>query len=137
MTHVVLCFVELCLSDASAQKQLPEMDALVTFYDKITKALPVNDLLPELVTQRVITIDDKTTIAASGTTDSERTQYLLDYYIARPLSAGDPTCFHKLIDLMSNSTKCNFLVSDILCHLSTAMKHQKFSGEFINRYRRN
>ena len=126
MTHVALYFVEPHLSDVSAQKQLPEMDALVTFYDKITKALPVNDLLPELVAQRVITIDDKTTIAANVATDSERTQYLLDHYIARPLSAGDPTCFHKLIDLMSNSAKCSFLVSDIQHHLSTTMKHHKF-----------
>ena len=126
MTHVALCFVEAHLSDTSVQTQLPEMDALVTFYDKITKALPVDDLLPELVAQRVITVDDKTIIVATGKTQSERTQYLLDHYVARPLSAGDPTCFHKLIDLMSNSTKCKFLVSDIQHHLSTTMKHQKF-----------
>ena len=126
MTYVALCFIEAHLSDTSVQTQLPEMGALVIFYDKITKALPVDDLLPELVAQRVITIDEKTTIAATGKTQSDRTQCLLDHYIARSLSARDPKCFHKLLDIMSNSAKCSFLVSDIQCHLSTTMKHQKF-----------
>ena len=107
------------------------MDALVTFYEKITQVLPVDELLPVLVTQRIITIDDKTRIAATGKTESERTQYLLDHHIARPLSAGDPKCFHKLLDVMSSSAKCTFLINGIQHHLSTAMQHHKFSGELV------
>ena len=111
---------------------MPQLDALVASYDKICKILPIDELLPELVTQRIITIDDKTRIAVSGKTESERTQYLLDHYIARPLSAEDPSFFNKLLDVMSGSPKCNFLINEIKCHLSTAsMEYQKFSGKFV------
>ena len=106
-----------------------QLETLVTFYEKICKALPIDDLLPELVTQRVITIDDKTKIAAAGKTESERTQYLLDHYIGRALSVGDPNYFHILLDVMSHSPKCTFLTDAIQCHLSTAVEYQKLSGE--------
>ena len=119
------------MSGISAQNELqvPEMNALSTFYVKICSALPVDELLPNLVKERVITVNDKTRISASGKTEFERSQYLLDYYIARPLSTGDLTFFNKLLDIMSNSSKSNFLVNEIQHQLSTTMKHQKFSGK--------
>ena len=125
-------FSELSSSDTSAEKQLPQLDTLVAFYDKICKTLPVDELLPKLVTQCVITEGYRTRIAAYGKTESERTQCLLDYYIARPLLAGDPSFFHKLLHVMSNSPKCNYLINDIQHHLSTAVNNQKFSGELCN-----
>ena len=94
--------------------------------------LPIDELLPELVAQCVITKDNKTRITVSGKTESERTQYLLDHYIAKPLSAGDPSSFHKLLDVMSSSPKCKYLINDIQHHLSTATNNQKFSGELCN-----
>ena len=130
-TLVTDLFTELGVLDTGAQKQLSELDALTTFYDKICKTLPVEELLPELVAQRVITIDDKEIITVTGRTQSEKTQYLLDHYIARPLSARDPNFFYKLLDVMATSTKCNFLISDIQHYLSTTMGNQKFSGQFI------
>ena len=111
------------------------MDTLVTFYDKICKTLPVDELLPELVSQCVITKDNKTRIAVSGKTESERTQYLLDHYIARPLLTGDPSFFNKLLDVMFSSLKCKYLINDIQHHLSTATNNQKFSGELCNSLR--
>ena len=124
---VKLCclFTELGLSD-TAQKQLPELDALVTFYEKICSTLPTDELLPQLVTQRVITLHEKSKIDAVKT-EFEKAQYLLDRYIARPLSAGDPRFFNILLDLMSTTSKCSFLINEIRQHLSTTLKHQKFS----------
>ena len=130
-----LCFIiitDLCLSHTGGQEQTPQLDALIAFYAKMCKMLPVDELLPDLVTQRVITIDDKTKIAAAGETESERTQYLLDHYIARPLQAGDPNFLHKLLHVMSGSPKCRILINNIQHHLSTTMEHQKFSGQFIH-----
>ena len=121
-------FIELGLSSA-AQKHLPELDALHVFYEKICSTLPVNDLLPELVSQRVITINDKSRVAATGKTEFERTQYLLDQYVARPLSAGDPNFFNILLNLMSTTPKCDFLVNQIQQYLSTTAKCQKFSSK--------
>ena len=128
-------FSEPSSSDTSVEQQLPQLDTLVTFYDKICKTLPVDELLPELVSQCVITKDNKTRIAVSGKTESERTQYLLDHYIARPLLTGDPSFFSKLLDVMFSSPKCNYLINDIQHHLSTATNNQKFSGEFSNSLR--
>ena len=129
----MLFFTELCSSNTGVQKQLPQLDVLVTFYDKICKTLPVDQLLPVFVTQHIITADEKTKIANSGKTEYERTQHFLDHYIAMPLSAGDPSFFHVLLDVMSGSPKCNLLINDIKCHLSTAaMEYQKFSGKLCN-----
>ena len=126
-------FSELSSSDTSVEKQLPELDTLIAFYDRICKTLPVDELLSELVSQCVITKDNKTRITVSGKTESERTQYLLDDYIARPLLAGDPSFFHKLLHVMSSSLECNYLINDIQHYLSTTTNYQKFSGE-LNRY---
>ena len=101
------------------------------FYEKICNTLPVDELLPGLVTQQVITINDKARIAASGVTEFQKAQCLLDYYIARPLAAGDPSFFNKLLELMSTSSKCDFLENEMRHYFSTAMKHKKFSSEFI------
>ena len=115
----------------TAQKQLPELDALDTFYEKICSTLPTDELLPKLVAQRVITINDKSKIDATFKTEYERAQYLLDHYIARPLSTGDPRFFNILLDLMSTTPKCSFLIDEIKQYLSTTLKHQKFSSKFI------
>ena len=122
------------MSGFGVQNELPvpELNALSTFYEKICSALPVDELLPKLVTERVITVNDKARISANAKTEFERSQYLLDYYIAKPLSVGDVGFFNKLLDIMSNSSRCNFLVNEIQRQLSTTMKHQKFSGKFIS-----
>ena len=132
-------FIELGLSDTaekqlpdSAEKHLPELDALETFYEKICNALPTDELLPKLVAQRVISINDKSKIDATFRIEFERAQHLLDHHIARPLFAGDPTFFYILLDLMSTSSKCRFLVNEIQQYLSTTLKHPKFSySKFI------
>ena len=85
--------------------------------------------MPQLVTQRVITINDKLKIASTGKTEYERAQYLLDHYIAAPLSAGDPRFFNTLLDLMSTTSKCSWLTDEIQQYRSTTLKHQKFSSE--------
>ena len=124
------------MSGISTQNELPvpELNALSTFYEKICSALPVDELLPNLVKERVITVNDKARISASGKTEFERSQYLLDYYIARPLSVGDVSFLNKLLDIMSNLSRCNFLVNEIQHQLSTTTKHQKFSGKYIVHY---
>ena len=128
-----MSFTELGLlcTDPQINQPVPELDVLSTFYEKICSTLPIDELLPKLVTERVIEVNDKTKISAYGKTEFERSQFLLDYYIARPLSVGDTSCFNKLLDIMSTS-KCSFLIPEMQYQLSTTMKHQKFSGNFIS-----
>ena len=132
LIYICYLFVELDLSDTSAQEQLPEFDAFITFYEKICNTLPTDQLLPKLVTERVITINDKSIITATGKTEFQRAQYLLDHHIAAPLSVGDPSFFNKLLGLMSTTSKCKFLVDEIQQYLSTTVKHQKFSGKLAH-----
>ena len=126
-------FLELDLSNISTYKALtvPELDVLSIFYDKICYTLPINELLPKLVTEQVITVTEKSEILATSKTEFERSQYLLDYYIAKSLSVGDSSLFNKLLDVMCTSSKCNFVINEIQYHLSTTKKHQKFSGKLI------
>ena len=121
------------MSDIGNHKEIlvPELDVLSTFYEKMCSVLPVNELLPKLVAEQVIDVNDKKIISATGKTEFERSQYLLDYYIARPLYVGDSSFFNKLLGLMSTSSKCSFLIDPIQYQLSTTMKHQKFSGKLI------
>ena len=123
-------------SDTESQKEqpIPELDVLSTFYEKICSTLPVDELLPKLVTERILTVNDKTKISAYDKTEYEKSQHLLDYFIARPLAVGDASLFNKLLDIMTTSSKCSFLISGIQHQLSTTMKHQKFSGMFISNY---
>lgn len=90
----------------SITKNSPELSALKYFYKELQNALPIDDFLPELVTHQVISIKDKVLIAASGKTSNERTQYLLDHYIAKSLNNGDPSSFKKLLQLLNSSPIC-------------------------------
>ena len=121
------------MSDIGNRKELPvpELDVLSTFYEKICKVLPVNELLPNLVAEGVINLDDQERISTSSKIEFKRSQYLLDYHIARPLYVGDSSFFNKLLGLMSTSSKCNFLIDPIQYQLSTTVEHQKFSGKII------
>ena len=132
--YTICLFTELGLLDTDTQvdEPIPELDILSAFYEKICRVLPVDELLPKLVTERVIEVNDKTRISACGKTEFERSQYLLDYFIARPLSGGDTSLFYKLLDIMSTSSKCEFLIPKMQCQLSSTMKHQKFSGKVIS-----
>ena len=126
-------FTDLGLSGIGNHKKIgvPELDVLSTFYEKICSVLPVNELLPKLVAERIIDVNDKKVISATGKTEYERSQYLLDYYIARPLYVGDSSFLNKLLGLMSTSSKCSFLIDPIKYQLSNTRKHQKFSGKLM------
>ena len=110
------------------EKKLQESVALVMFYKDLCNVLPVDDLLPVLVTQQVITIKNKDLIM-SGKTNDERTQCLLDHFISKSLSVGDTTTFYKLLEAMKTSPKCNFLVERINQFLSNSEEEGNLSGE--------
>ena len=114
------------------EKELQESVALVKFYKDLCNALPVDDLLPLLVTHRVITIPNKDSIM-SGKTSSERTQFLLDHFISKSLSAGDTHAFYKLLEAMQTLSECNSLAERINQFLSSSKeKDENSSGESYN-----
>ena len=110
------------------KRKLQESVALVKFYKDLCNVLPVDDLLPVLVTQQVITIKNKDLIM-TGKTNDERTQCLLDHFISKSLSVGDTTTFYKLLEAMKTSPKCSFLVERINQFLSNIEEEESFSGK--------
>ena len=105
-----------------------ESTVLQQFYEDLHNGLPVDELLPQLVTRRVITIQDKLLITESGKTTNERTQLFLDQFISKPMSDGDPSAFYKLLQVMDSSLKCPVIVAKIKQHLQLKSLQDKFSG---------
>lgn len=112
-----------------ANKREPtELSVLHQFYKDLQNGLLIDELLPSLVAKRVITINDKILIAESGKSTNERSQIFLDNYICKSLSAGDPSAFYKLLQLMDRSSKYNVLAAKIKHSLMVESLQDKISG---------
>ena len=94
-------------------KQLSESAVLQQFYKDLQNGILLDELLPQLITKRIITIEDKILIAESGRSVNERCQYFLDQYISKPLSAGDSTAFYKFLLIIDASSKYLMLATKI------------------------
>ena len=94
-------------------KQLTESAVLQQFYKDLQNGILLDELLPQLITKRIITIEDKILIAESGRSVNERCQYFLDQYISKPLSAGDSSAFYKFLLIIDASSKYLMLATKI------------------------
>ena len=94
-------------------KQLSESAVLQQFYKDLQNGILLDELLPQLITKRIITIEDKILIAESGRSVNERCQYFLDQYISKPLSAGDSSAFYKFLLIIDASSKYLMLATKI------------------------
>ena len=110
-------------------EELIEAEVLYHFYKDLQNGLPIDELLPQFVTKKIITINDKISVTESGRNINERAQFFLDHYIAQPLSAGDPASFYKLLQIMDASIKCIVLSTKIKQRLNMESLQDKISGE--------
>ena len=110
-------------------EELIEVEVLYHFYKDLQNGLPIDELLPQFVTKKIITINDKILVTESGRNINERAQFFLDHYIAQPLSAGDPASFYKLLQIMDASVKCIVLSAKIKQQLNIESLQDKISGE--------
>ena len=69
----------------------------------------MNELLPCLVSEQMISIKEKNTIKQYGETSQDRAEYLLDNHVERPLSAGVTENFVKLLRVMQKIPGCDKL----------------------------
>ena len=109
-------------------KQLSESAVLQQFYKDLQNGISLDKLLPQLITKRIITIDDKLLIAESGRNVNERCQYFLDQYISKPLSAGDSSAFYKFLLVMDSSSKYSLLATRMKQSLMIESLQEKNSG---------
>ena len=90
------------------------------YYAKLVSMLAqcLNELLLHLVSEEVITIEDKNTIKKFGDTPYDKTEYLLDNHINRPLAVGISDNLVKLLKVMQMIPGCISLATE----LSKALK---------------
>ena len=108
-----------------------ESEVLQQFYKDLQNGLPIDDLLPQFVSKKILTIVNKISITESGGNIYGRSLFFLDHYIAKPLSAGDPTPFFKLLQVMEASATCCGLAAKIKKRLMIESLQEKISGEFF------
>ena len=104
-----------------------ELQILQQFYERLQNVLLINELLPQFVSKKIITINDKVMITESGKTN-ERCQFFLDHYIEKPLSAGDPLPFYRLLQAMDTSVNCHRLAAKMQQSLMIGSLQDKISG---------
>ena len=112
------------------KRELTELSVLHQFYKDLQNGILMEELLPSLISKRIITISDKMLITEFGKSTNERCGFFLDQYIFKPLSAGDPRAFYKLIQLMDGSTKYTMLAAKIKQSLMVESLQDKISGMY-------
>ena len=99
----------------------PELTALTNCYDKLTLALPLEDLMPQLITQRVVNLTEKQRIM-SKPSDKDRIEYFLDEILMKPLYVGDTDAFTVFLKVLKQNIKCKFLVTELERQLDLARR---------------
>jgi len=89
-----------------------ELKALAECFDKLTWALPLDDITPKLISKRVLSFSVKQEIAAESS-DRKKVAYFLEHCIQKPLSIGDRTNFDHLMEIMKENKKAAFLVDEL------------------------
>ena len=107
---------------------MTESAVLRKFSKDLQNEFPLDEFLPQLVTKKIITITDKLLITEYSKSINERFQYFLDQCILKPILAGDPSAFYKLLQLMETSSKCIVLAARIKQCLMIGSLENKFSG---------
>ena len=108
--------------------EMTESVVIQKFYKDLQSGFPLDEFLPQLVTKKIITLTDKLLITEYSKSVSERCQCFLDQCILKPISAGDPSAFYSLLQLMESSSQCIVLAARMKQHLMMGSLENKFGG---------
>ena len=90
------------------EQHTPEYNALLEMTEDLCNALPINDLIPKMISKRVITFQDKENIR-TGPTDREKVDIFISI-LTKELVSRENKRFYNFIKVMKESPKCDFLV---------------------------
>ena len=113
----------------------PEFLALKNCYNKLTMALPLDDIAPKLISQRVISISDKQEIM-SHPTDSQRIGHFLDI-LSKQLAIGNTKEFDIFLKVLKQNMKGGFLAGELEKELEKVRSVNKKTLEVDVAYRDN
>ena len=85
-----------------------EYNALIKMTEDLCNALPIDDLLPKMISKRVIDFQEKTDIRAERT-DRKKVELFISKLTGEMIT-GENKRFYKFIEAMKESPKCDFLV---------------------------
>ena len=98
--------------DMENRTETTELRILTDYYKPLCIVLPVDELIPDLITERVISFEDEEKIA-NMQTGNQKAQVLLKEFIVRNVRAGDASKFYKFLDIIKKNDKCFFLAERI------------------------
>lgn len=92
------------------RQRTAEYNALIAMTEDLCSALPISDhdLLPRMISNRVISLQEKTEIR-NMPNDRDKVQLLISK-LSEEMVSGDNERFYKFIKTMKKSPKCSFLV---------------------------
>ena len=98
----------------ASSKPCVELLVLLDMTEDLCNALPINDLLPSLISHHVIDFKDKAEICVNKT-EHHRVSYFLEKHLNNPLQLKPPHTapFYQFLKVMQRSPKCGFLVERI------------------------
>ena len=105
-----------------------ELSVLQCFCQELQNGLPIDELMPQLVTKKIITINDKLSISQFSKNATERSKYFLDQYIIKQLLDGDSSAFYKFLEILEASSKCVLLAARIKQLLMDESLQDKICG---------
>ena len=95
-------------SPKEGRQHTAEYDALTEMTGDLCNALPIDDLLPKMISKRVIDFHDKNEIR-SERTDRDKVDLFISK-LMKEMSSRENKRFYKFIEAMKESPKCDFLV---------------------------
>ena len=101
---------EMAGSDRGKYCNSPEYNALITMTEDLCNALPISDhdLLPRMISNRVISFQEKIEIRGVPT-DRGKVQLFISK-LSEEMKLGENERFYKFLKTMKKSPKCSFLV---------------------------
>ena len=101
---------------------------LQSLCQELQNGLPINELMPQLITKKIITIHDKLSISEFSKNATKRCKYFLEEYIIKPLIEGNSGAFYKFLQLLEASSKCILLAAKIKERLVVKSSQGNFCG---------
>ena len=95
-------------SPEEEKQHTSEYNALIKMTEDLCNALPIGDLLPKMISKRVISFQDKDEIR-SERTDRDKVQLFISKLIGE-MASGENKRFYNFVRVMKESPKCDFLV---------------------------
>ena len=100
-----------------SHQHCPEYHALVDITEDLCEVLPINELIPGLITSRVLDISDIEDLYNQNVGRKEAVERFIRKHLYPDLKLGETSRFLKFIEVMKRSTKCELLVERLEEHI--------------------